>query len=89
LYFPALIADILPRRKTKARRNLLPLDMVLIALQFYATGTFQTVVANVLRYSQASVSRSIAAVSLSLSLISANHIQFPDYLNNVNPLKKV
>jgi hypothetical protein len=63
--------------------------MVLIALQFYATGTFQTVVANVLRYSQASVSRSIAAVSLSLSLISANHIQFPDYLNNVNPLKKV
>jgi hypothetical protein len=49
LYFPALIADILPRRKTKARRNLLPLDMVLIALQFYATGTFQTVVENVVQ----------------------------------------
>nr|CAH0110335.1 unnamed protein product [Daphnia galeata] len=81
-YITALIADILPRRKTKARRNLLPLDMVLIALQFYATGTFQTVVGNVLRYSQASVSRSIAAVSLSLSLISANHIRFPDNLNN-------
>lgn len=82
-FITALIADILPRRKTKAQRNLLPLDMVLIALQFYATGTFQTVVGNVLRYSQPSVSRSIAAVSLSLSLISANHIQFPDNLNNL------
>jgi hypothetical protein len=41
------IAHLLPMRKTKAKRNLRPLDMVLIALQFYATGTFQTVVGNV------------------------------------------
>ncbi|KAK4009145.1 hypothetical protein OUZ56_018228 [Daphnia magna] len=37
-----LVTDILPKRKTAAKRNLLPLDMVLIELQFYATGTFQT-----------------------------------------------
>ncbi|XP_045026130.1 putative nuclease HARBI1 [Daphnia magna] len=54
--------------------------MVLIALQFYATGTFQTVIGNVLRYSQSSVSRSITAVSLALSLISGQHIYFSDNL---------
>jgi hypothetical protein len=30
---------------------------------------------------------SIVEISLSLSLISENHIRFPDNLNNVNPLK--
>ncbi|KZS13022.1 F14D2.9-like protein [Daphnia magna] len=46
-----LTAHLLPKRKTKAKRNLLPLEMVLISLKFYATGTFQTVVGNVFRYS--------------------------------------
>ena len=77
-----LIAHLLPK-KTQAKRNLLPLDMVLIALQFYTTGTFQTVVGNVLRYSQSSVSRSISAVSLALSMISSQHIYFPDNLTMV------
>ena len=79
-----LIAHLLPKRKTKAKRNLRPLDMVLIALQFYATGTFQTVVGNVLRYSQSSVSHSINAVSLALSMISSEHIYFPENLSMVN-----
>ena len=78
------IAHLLPMRKTKAKRNLRPLDMVLIALQFYATGTFQTVVGNVFRYSQSSVSRSINAVSLALSMISSEHIYFPENLSMVN-----
>ena len=77
------IAHLLPMRKTKAKRNLRPLDMVLIALQFYATGTFQTVVGNVL-HSQSSVSRSINAVSLALSMISSEHIYFPENLSMVN-----
>ncbi len=79
-----LIAHLLPKRKTKAKRNLRPLDMVLIALPFYATGTFQTVVGNVLRFSQSSVSRSINAVSLALSIISSEHIYFPENLSMVN-----
>ncbi|XP_045031108.1 putative nuclease HARBI1 [Daphnia magna] len=82
-YITALLEHLFPKRKTKAKRNLRPLDMVLIALQFYATGTFQTVVGNVLRYSQSSVSRSISWVSLALSLISHKHICFPANLNNL------
>ncbi|KZR96145.1 F14D2.9-like protein, partial [Daphnia magna] len=87
-YLTALVTDILPKRETAAKRNLLPLDMVLIALQFYATGTFQTGIGNVLRYSQSSVSRSISAVSLALWLISPNHIRFPDNLNDVSKHSK-
>jgi hypothetical protein len=45
--FIELVAPHLPKRKTKAKRNIKPLDQVLIALQFYATGTFQTFVGNV------------------------------------------
>ncbi|KZS10452.1 Uncharacterized protein APZ42_025102 [Daphnia magna] len=82
-YLTALVTDILPKRETAAKRSLLPLDMVLIALQFYATGTSQNVIRNVLRYSQSSVSRSISAVSLALCLISLNHIRFPDNLNDL------
>ncbi|KAI9560461.1 putative nuclease HARBI1-like [Daphnia sinensis] len=75
-----LVAPLLPKRKTRAKRNVVPVDMVLIALQFYASGTFQTVVGNVLRYSQSSVSRSIASVSLTLSLQSNKFIKFPTQL---------
>jgi hypothetical protein len=70
-----LIAHLLPKiRKTKVKRNLCPLDMVLVALKLYATGTLKPVVSNVLCYSQSSVSRSINAVYLALSLISRGRI---------------
>ena len=72
-----LIVHLLPKRKTKAKRNLEPIDMLLITLQFYATGTFQSVVGNVLRYSQPSVCRSITIVSLALAMISKSQITFP------------
>ncbi|KZS03959.1 F14D2.9-like protein [Daphnia magna] len=49
-----LVAPHLPKRKTTAKRKISPLDQVLIALQFYATGTFQMVVGNVLKVSQGS-----------------------------------
>ncbi|KAI9560458.1 hypothetical protein GHT06_014478 [Daphnia sinensis] len=68
--------NLKPRyRKTKAKRNLQPINMLLIILQFFATGTFQSVVGNVLRYSQPSVCRSITIVSL--ALISKSQITFP------------
>jgi hypothetical protein len=59
-----------------ARRILTPLDQVLIALQFYAAGSFQTVVGNVLRLSQPSVSRAVRSVSVALCAISQRHINF-------------
>ncbi len=72
-----LIVHLLPKRKTKAKRNLEPIDMLLITLQFYATGTFQSVVGNVLRYNQPSVCRSITIVSLALAMISKSQSTFP------------
>ncbi|KAK4017450.1 hypothetical protein OUZ56_032761 [Daphnia magna] len=82
-YITGLVTPLLPKSKTKAKRNLEPLDMVLISLQYYATGTFQAAMGNILRYSQSSVSCSIAAVSLSLSLLSKQFIKFPQDLNQV------
>jgi hypothetical protein len=67
----------LHKSNTKAKRKITPLDQVLIALQFYDTGTFQTVVGNVLKVShQASVSRCVRDVSLALSQESNNYIVF-------------
>ncbi len=76
-FFLELVAPHVPKRKTKAKRKIIPLDQVLIALHFYATGTFQTVVGNVLKVSQASVSRCMRDVSLALSRESNNYICFP------------
>lgn len=71
------MAPYLPKRKSKAKRRLTPLDQVLMALQFYATGTFQTVVGNVLSFSQSSVSRSVYSVSVALCVLSKRYISFP------------
>ncbi|KAK4003804.1 hypothetical protein OUZ56_005556 [Daphnia magna] len=49
-----LIQHLLPKSKIMDTRNLEPIDMLWISLQFYAAGSFQTVVGNVLRYSQSS-----------------------------------
>merc|ERR1712071_555755 len=62
----SLVEDGLPQRHTKCERRLLAVDQVLLALQFFATGTFQSVVGNVLRVSQRSVGRSIHAVARAL-----------------------
>ena len=55
---------------------LTPLDQVLAALQFYATGAFQSVVGNVLKLSQSSISRSVHDVSNALASIAKDHIYF-------------
>ena len=66
LFCTGLVEDSLPQRHTKCERRLLSVDQVLLALQFFATGTFQSVVGNVLRVSQRSVGRSIHAVARAL-----------------------
>jgi hypothetical protein len=78
-----LVTPYLPRRKTRARRILTPIDQVLIALQFYAAGSFQTLVGNILRLSQTSVSRAVRSVSVALCAISQRHINFPENLITV------
>ena len=49
-----------------------------VALQFLATGTFQTVVASALGVSQTSVSRCVTAVCDGLASIVYRYIQFPN-----------
>jgi hypothetical protein len=71
---------------TKAKRRTTPFEQVPIALQFYGTGTFQTVVVNVLKYSQATVCRSIHDVSRALCVIAHDHIIFPPNLLQVSDL---
>ncbi len=71
---------------TKAKRRTTPFNQVLIALQFYGTGTFQTVVGNVLKYSQATVCRSIHDVSRAFFMIAHDHINFPPNLLQVSDL---
>ena len=57
-----------------AKRILTPLDQLLAALQFFATGTFQSVVGNVLKLSKRSAGRSIHGVANALCKIAPQHI---------------
>ena len=82
LIFIDLIAGKLSCR-SKCCRRLLPLHQILAVLQFYATGTFQSVCGNVLRISQLSVSRAIHDVSLAFCQISQDHIHFSENLLEV------
>lgn len=81
-----LFTPFLKVRMTKAKRRTTPFNRVLIALQFYGTGTFQTVVGNVLKYSQATVCRSIHDVSRAFCVIAHDHINFPPNLLEVSDL---
>ena len=54
-----------------------PSTQVLVALRFYASGTFQNVLASTAGMTQASVSRTIARVTMALSRISEAEIKMP------------
>ena len=73
----------LKMRISQVKRRITPLDQVLIALQFYGTGTFQTMVGNVLKYSQPTVCRAIHDVSQALCMIAHCLINFPPNLLQV------
>ncbi|KZS02328.1 Uncharacterized protein APZ42_000680 [Daphnia magna] len=55
-------------------RCLTPIEQILVALQFYATRTFQSTVGNVLKISQPSVSKCVRDVSKALCDITSEHI---------------
>lgn len=57
--------------------------MVLIALQFYATGSYQHVSGNLLHYSLATISRAVACVSLALCIKSKDFICFQPNLRQL------
>lgn len=75
-YIATLIDNKIGRR-TARKNSFSTVEQVLVALQFYATGTFQTVVGNVLHVSQPSASRIIHDVSLALCEISGDFIHYP------------
>lgn len=82
-FFKDLIEDRLTQRTSNARRKLIPLHQLLVALQFYATGTFQSTVGNILRISQSSVCRCVHDVSKALAAIATEEIVFPQPLTEV------
>ena len=67
--------------RSTARSHSIPTTTQLgVALQFMATGTFQTVIATAHGISQPSVSRCIAAVTDALSRVAKDYIQFPNQM---------
>jgi hypothetical protein len=75
-----LCAEIGQGLERPTRRNhLLPVSLqVLIALRYYATGSFQSVIADSHGVKLNSVSRSIHSVSRELSLRLSRYVKFPD-----------
>ena len=64
-------------RSTTRSHSISPTTQLAVALQFLATGTFQTVVASAHGISQTSVSRCVTAVCDGLASIASRYIQFP------------
>ena len=74
-------------RSTARSHSIAPATQLAVALQFLATGTFQTVIASALsqtfasalsQISQTSVSRCVTAVTKALTSIAAAYIKFPN-----------
>ena len=82
LYITNLIA---PEIEHATRRNcaLLPYQQVLIALQYYATGTFHYVVGDPLQVSQSTACRVIRRVTNALSGKINDFVKFPNNNNSV------
>jgi hypothetical protein len=71
-----IVSDRLQRPTTRSRA--LPVSLqVMIALRFYATGSFQAVIGDVHNISRSSVSRVIADMNECLLRISRDHIVMP------------
>ncbi|KAG0429789.1 hypothetical protein HPB47_023311 [Ixodes persulcatus] len=65
-------------RRPTMRSCALPVDVqVLLALRFYASGSFQSVVGDVVHLSQASASRVVNSVSQAIVLMATEGIRFP------------
>jgi hypothetical protein len=55
-----------------------PLEQVLVALRYYATGSMQLVIADTGHLSQPSISRAVTAVTDALANISEEYIRMPE-----------
>ena len=65
-------------RSTARSHSIAPTTQLAVALQFLATGTFQTVVDSAHGISQTSVSRCVTAVTKALTSIAPAYIKFPN-----------
>ena len=75
-----MICDMLQddlESSTFRNRDLTPNMKVLMALRFYASGSFQGVIADTFGLSQPSVSRAISDISTALIKRAGNYITFP------------
>lgn len=81
-----LCTTLEPRlQRPTARSHALPVDVqVLLALRFFASGSFQTTVGDTVGVSQSSASRVVAEVTDALCSLAAEHIRFPATLRAAN-----
>lgn len=85
----SLIENLKPfiSRKT-VRNSAIPSHLqVLVALRFFASGSFQNVTGDVVNISQSSVSRIVNSISDLLCKMSKNYIKFPTATNEINQLQ--
>ena len=68
-------ADVM--HETKRSNALTPEEQTFAAIRYYATGSFQQVIGDIMGFSQPSVSRSVKRVSTALSNIAGQIIKFP------------
>jgi len=82
LYITGLVEHLFPVIKTNCSfTRVQPIHLVLIALQFYATGRLQTEIGILLRMTEQSVSKAVECVSNALFSIAREHIKFPANLH--------
>ncbi|XP_064476230.1 putative nuclease HARBI1 [Ornithodoros turicata] len=71
-------------KRPTAPRQAIPVDVqLLLALRFYASGSFQSVVGDVAAVSQSSASRIVAGVTKAIVELAASEINFPRTAHNV------
>nr|XP_026488745.1 putative nuclease HARBI1 [Vanessa tameamea] len=63
---------------TKRNRALQPRDQILIALRFYATGSYQKVIGDIFHVEQVTVHRVVHKVTAAIAKLSCNFIKMPD-----------
>ena len=85
-YITSLIETDL-RRKTNRSRALRPIDQVLIALRFYASGNFLQVIGDTVGVDKSTVSRAVHDVSQLLSAKQSMFIKWPTTAAVINENK--
>jgi len=82
-----LLAPFL-QRMTERSKALSALLQVMIALRFYATGAYQSVVADSLVMAKSTVSRTVTEVTMALCRHAAAYIRFPGGVYGLRDVKE-